>query len=228
MTFELQELSRSTNQVALDVQKDITLVKDTASTIHSELQETKIIAVATQQDTKENKETTMKVHTVVHSQLKIEQERKENLLRETIRSWLKAPDPSSTHNRSTRLREKSPGSGSWFLQGKEFAHWKEQASFIWLYGKPGCGKTVLSSTIINELQSTAGTQANCAIAYFYFDFNDFQKQGTESLIRSLITQFEVCSQSGYPELSDLYADCQKGLNSTGYRPIDGSFEEYTF
>lgn len=46
-----------------------------------------------------------------------------------------------------------------------------------------------SSTIIQDIISTYQSEPSTAVAYFYFDFNDPDKQQTEKLIRSLILQF---------------------------------------
>ncbi|KAI0143529.1 hypothetical protein GGR57DRAFT_495207 [Xylariaceae sp. FL1272] len=61
---------------------------------------------------------------------------------------------------------------------------KNAKSFLWLYGIPGCGK-VLSSTIIEELCQTVGSQNTL---YFYFDFNDGTKQSLEMALRSLVSR----------------------------------------
>lgn len=50
---------------------------------------------------------------------------------------------------------------------------------------------VCSSTIIQDIISQYQSEPTIAIAYFYFDFNDMDKQRTEKLIRSLILQFAV-------------------------------------
>jgi Cdc6-like AAA superfamily ATPase len=56
---------------------------------------------------------------------------------------------------------------------------------LWLYGIPGCGKTVLSSTIIEQLKQDATCQP---LLYFYFDFNDKNKQSLDDLLRSFVEQ----------------------------------------
>lgn len=87
------------------------------------------------------------------------------------------------------MKQREPDTGLWFLDGEDYAAWKTNpASFIWLYGIPGCGKTILSSGITqNILEYCADDPARVA-AYFYFDFRDTQKQTSESMIRSLISQ----------------------------------------
>ena len=67
-----------------------------------------------------------------------------------IKQWLAAPDTSSNHNAARKKRQ--PTTGEWFTESKEFHQWKtEPASFLWLHGIPGCGKSVLCSTIIQNV-----------------------------------------------------------------------------
>lgn len=46
-----------------------------------------------------------------------------------------------------------------------------------------------SSTIIQDVLTAHQYKPTVAVAYFYFDFNDVDKQRTENLLRSLISQF---------------------------------------
>lgn len=73
-----------------------------------------------------------------------------------------------------------------------FTRWTENKSLLWLHGKAGCGKTVLSSTIINEVIDKCRHESGIAVAYFYFDFNDVEKQKSDKMVHSLITQ--LCAQ----------------------------------
>lgn len=54
---------------------------------------------------------------------------------------------------------------------------------MWLYGKAGCGKTVLASTIIEEILACPSDAV--AVAYFYFDFNNAEKQNSDKMICSI-------------------------------------------
>ncbi|KAF2184785.1 purine and uridine phosphorylase [Zopfia rhizophila CBS 207.26] len=104
--------------------------------------------------------------------------------REKIERWLLPPDPSTNYNKA--LQQRQEGSGLWFLQTNAFTRWnKRQNSFLWLHGIPGCGKTILSSTIIEKLERTVPRQS---LLYFYFDFSDTHKQILESMVRSLTAQ----------------------------------------
>jgi hypothetical protein len=104
---------------------------------------------------------------------------------EKIRDWLKAPD--HVMNYTNALEKRHPGTGAWFIDGQTFANWQERSdSFLWLHGIPGCGKTVLSSTIVEHLSSV--TTPDQVLLYFYFDFNDGDKRTLENMLRSLINQ----------------------------------------
>jgi len=61
-------------------------------------------------------------------------------------------------------------------------------SSIWLHGIPGCGKTVLSSTILENVYQYCDGDPGKVAVYFCFDFNDVEKQDSELMLRSLICQ----------------------------------------
>jgi hypothetical protein len=105
-----------------------------------------------------------------------------------ICSWLSAPDPSTNYYKAHKQRQAE--TGLWLLEGVKFAEWRESAaSRLWLYGIPGCGKTILSSTIVEHLLQHCYNNTTMVTAYFYFDFNDTQKQDPELMLRSLLCQF---------------------------------------
>ena len=104
-----------------------------------------------------------------------------------IRNWLDPPDISS--NLSEARRRCEPNTGGWFLRSDDFEEWKYGSSlFMWLYGIPGCGKTVLTSSIIDDVSRTCCIDSASALAYFYFDFADKKKQSLYDLLRSVVAQ----------------------------------------
>jgi hypothetical protein len=52
----------------------------------------------------------------------------------------------------------------------------------------GCGKTVLCSTIVDDLRTYCEGRDDTALAAFYFTFSDTSKQSCEGLLRSLLLQ----------------------------------------
>jgi Cdc6-like AAA superfamily ATPase len=124
-----------------------------------------------------------------------------------IERWLSPPDPSTNYNKALQLHQE--GSGLWFLQLDTFAEWKKRRnSFLWLYGIPGCGKTILSSIIIEDLERTLPRQS---LLYFYFDFSDKEgKQTLENMVRSLIHQLYSKCGGTSKEVDSLFSSCDDG------------------
>lgn len=123
-----------------------------------------------------------------------------------IEHWLSSPDASINYNKALQQRHKS--SGLWFIQSNAFAKWKKRRnSFLWLYGIPGCGKTILSSAIIENLDSTPSSQP---LLYFYFDFNDTGKQTLESMARSFVSQLSCQREDTWEQLDSLFSSCKDG------------------
>jgi hypothetical protein len=101
--------------------------------------------------------------------------------------WLSPPDPWINHASARQQHE--PHTGLWFLQSDQYRRWKGgRTRHLWLYGKAGCGKTVLSSTVIEDLRLHCESATNAGLAIFYFSFSDSRKQSFESLLLSLIAQ----------------------------------------
>ena len=123
-----------------------------------------------------------------------------------IRQWLQAPDPSKEYNKALEQRHKD--SGCWFLKHDTFAKWKTRLnSFLWLHGIPGCGKTILSSTIVQDLGSTLPSQP---VLYFYFTFTEPEKQSLDRMIHSLISQLYSKHKDVRKQLDLLFSACDSG------------------
>ena len=82
--------------------------------------------------------------------------------------------------------------------------------FLWLRGIPGCGKTVLTSTIIDDVIHHCHLIPALTVVYFYFDFNDIEKQQYEKMIRSLIKQLSIQCTSTPKALESHFSSCMNG------------------
>ena len=141
-------------------------------------------------------------------------------LSQRIVTWLAAPDPSSNYNSA---REKHhPDTGLWLLDSRPYLEWKDQpASLLWLHGKAGCGKTVLSSTITHDLsKQKPGGSTNICI-YFYFDFQVRQKHTFESCLCSILVQLMSRAPRALVSLKQLFAAHDDGRST----PSRGSLLE---
>jgi Cdc6-like AAA superfamily ATPase len=100
------------------------------------------------------------------------------------------------------------------LDSEVYRKWKTDispvSSWIWLYGIPGCGKTILSSTVIQDVFQHCEGDPGKAVVYFYFDFNDAEKQKPELMIRALICQLSEQCVKIPVTLEALYMACDKG------------------
>ncbi|KAH9240263.1 hypothetical protein K456DRAFT_1040780 [Colletotrichum gloeosporioides 23] len=100
-----------------------------------------------------------------------------------IRTWLAAPDPSTNANHARELRH--DGTGAWLLENITYQNWISGTyKHLWLHGMAGCGKTVLSTTVLDHLTK----DGDLVVLNFYFDFSDVMKQTTNGMLRSLALQ----------------------------------------
>lgn len=104
-----------------------------------------------------------------------------------IVAWIAPPDPRTNHV-TARQRHESK-TGGWLLTSTQYQSWKAGAvSHLWMYGKAGCGKTILLSTAIEDIRNEFEQDPDVSHAFFYFSFSDEHKQSDWDLLRSLVAQ----------------------------------------
>ncbi|KAH9056836.1 hypothetical protein EDB87DRAFT_1165885 [Lactarius vividus] len=96
-----------------------------------------------------------------------------NQIEQDVRKWFSPPDPSVNYNIAREAYQE--GTAAWFLQGGIFKEWELVGSLLWIHGKPGSGKSILSSVIINHVISLREA-GHATLAYFFFDFRDKEKK----------------------------------------------------
>ncbi|KAF5967354.1 ankyrin repeat protein [Fusarium bulbicola] len=122
-----------------------------------------------------------------------------------IERWLSPPDCSTNANLARERRH--PGTGTWLLNSPAFQEWKlGTRQHLWLYGLAGCGKTILSTTILDHLLQI-DTHTTLA---FFFDFNDPKKQKLENPLRSLAVQLYHAGNEGAKRLLTVFASHDDG------------------
>ena len=67
-----------------------------------------------------------------------------------------------------------------------------------------------SSNAIDETLLRCSSSSAIAVAYFYFDFSDHEKQSLENLVRSLTVQLSLLGEMDSRPLEELYTVCQYG------------------
>ncbi|EGU87126.1 hypothetical protein FOXB_02353, partial [Fusarium oxysporum f. sp. conglutinans Fo5176] len=122
-----------------------------------------------------------------------------------IERWLSPPDYSTNANLARERRH--PGTRTWLLNSPAFQEWKlGSRQHLWLHGLAGCGKTILSTTILDHLLQT-DTHTTLA---FFFDFNDARKQKLEDLLRSLAVQLYHTGNEAAGRLDSLFISHDDG------------------
>ena len=109
-----------------------------------------------------------------------------DLFEKAIR-WLNAPDPETNYHSALARRE--PGTGAWLVDSTIYSQWKSGLfRHLWLYGKAGCGKSVILATIIEDIRNYCRDHADTKCAMFYFAFDEFSKQSFKDCLTSIVAQ----------------------------------------
>ncbi|KIK51048.1 hypothetical protein GYMLUDRAFT_252394 [Collybiopsis luxurians FD-317 M1] len=140
--------------------------------------------------------------------------------REKIQKWLNAPDCAT--NFQTADDKRTEGTGQWILDHPEYNEWKQSPSLLWIQGKAGSGKTILTTTIIVDLKKEAPDNG----WYHYFDSRDNtgQKSTFRGFLLSLLDWTGANSTSIHPALKTLFDQCNRqGL--TGSLPTVKELEK---
>ncbi|KAN0130448.1 hypothetical protein V8E53_011711 [Lactarius tabidus] len=131
--------------------------------------------------------------------------------RQDLRKWFSSPDPSTNH--IILCGAQHQGTANWFFRGSLFEEWKSTGSLLWIHGKPGSGKSVLCSAVIQDIMALR--EAGLAsMAYYYFDFRDTDKQNRRNLLLSLLSQLSARSDLCCDILHRIYVAHDNGAHKS--------------
>ena len=82
-----------------------------------------------------------------------------------------------------------------------------------------------SSTVIEEVKSQYSSNPSVAIAYFYFDFNDTEKQKHDKFTRSLVEQLAWQSMNALACLESLFSHCQDGRQQPTQDALESTLQQ---
>lgn len=125
-----------------------------------------------------------------------------DLRQSKVLEWLQCIDCSEKHALTRRKRRES--TCTWLFRDECFTRWygSRGGGLLWMYGKPGVGKTVITSAVIDELE-----ERNCTLAYFYCDYQTAGDVQVTDILRSLVAQFFRQSDknwlSSFPDVQEL-------------------------
>ena len=96
------------------------------------------------------------------------------------------------------------------MESQNYLRWRAGAiRHLWLHGKAGCGKSVISASIVEDVRSHCEKNADIGCAIFYFAFSDSNKQSRTGCLHSVINQLSR-HPSVSPLLERLYKTGPKG------------------
>lgn len=91
------------------------------------------------------------------------------------------------------------------LKSRSYDAWLTNTiSYLWLNAQPGGGKTVLCSTIIEDLKQCFMNHTEIALGFFCFAFDHSERQSYYSLLRSLVAQLVKSDKSSIARLQEAY------------------------
>jgi Cdc6-like AAA superfamily ATPase len=123
--------------------------------------------------------------------------RQDDQERRTILDWLTKIDYGT--QQSDFIGRRQEGTGQWLLDSDEFQRWSNGSKqTLFCPGIPGAGKTMITSIIVEHLQTNFRNDLGIGIAYLYCNFRQQSEQKPANLLASLLKQL-VQEQLSVPE-----------------------------
>ncbi|KAH9055679.1 hypothetical protein EDB87DRAFT_1280661 [Lactarius vividus] len=228
-TAQILKVTHRTNDKVTGVGEDVRNVDEKVQVVESEVRVVKSEVQLVNDNVKSVNdkvqaitEDSMEVKSIVQQMAVQVDNVKRNQLRESLRKWQSPPDPSTNHNIAGDRQYE--GTAEWFFESDQFENWKLTGSLLWIHGKPGSGKSVLCSAIINDI-TTLCEAGSGSMAYFYFDFRDVDKQARRNLLPSLLIQLSTRSNAFCDILSRLYETHDNGARQPSDKALNQCLRE---
>ncbi|KAK8179235.1 hypothetical protein BC567DRAFT_138434, partial [Phyllosticta citribraziliensis] len=103
------------------------------------------------------------------------------------------------------LQKRWPGTGNWLLNHEKYKEWfhGQQPRVLWCHGRPGSGKSVLSSIVMDHIQKDRATSnAGVGKAFVSFRYDDMETQKPAKIIAAVLKQLSSQLKSFPVDLAD--------------------------
>ncbi|KAJ9664592.1 hypothetical protein H2201_005104 [Coniosporium apollinis] len=117
---------------------------------------------------------------------------KENVAeRESFLNWISKIDFDKIHD--DVYATKHPGTGDWLLRTQEFGDWlrSPNSTVLWCHGKPGAGKTVLASNVleyITDFTVKRGMRRETGVSFAYYNYRSPEFGDSSLIVSAFIKQ----------------------------------------
>ena len=115
---------------------------------------------------------------------------------------LQALCTSTYEDHKDRNPARVPGTCLWFLKNQKYGDWLERCSsdLLWVTADPGCGKSVLSRSLIDHELQSGPSRTTC---YFFFKDIGQQRSATDAIC-ALLHQLCIQNQSVLQQVVRVY------------------------
>ena len=147
----------------------------------------------------------------------------DNQQRQNILDWLTPIDYAT--QQSDFISRRQAGTGQWLLDSAEFRAWLDaDKQTLFCPGIPGAGKTILTSIVVEEVNTRFVSDGSVGIAFLYCNFRRQYEQKLADLLASLLKQFIQGLPSMPSSVKDLYDRHQAKRTRPSLDDISGSLQ----
>jgi Cdc6-like AAA superfamily ATPase len=112
------------------------------------------------------------------------------------------------------MNDRLKSSCSWILEDRRFQDWEESKSnesIVWVHGPPGFGKSTVTATVLDHMQSTL---LEDIILYFFIDGrgNACEKTEPVAILRSLVFQLYSSESLSNPSKTELVRNAMQKMS----------------
>ncbi|OAG06012.1 ankyrin [Paraphaeosphaeria sporulosa] len=122
---------------------------------------------------------------------KVEQARRreeEGKERSAFLTWLSSIDFEKTHQDT--FAKKHEKTCDWLIKEPKYQQWftSPASSLLWCHGKPGIGKSVLASNVIEDITTKIGLREDAALCFAYYNYRDARLKELHQIVTALLKQ----------------------------------------
>lgn len=107
----------------------------------------------------------------------------------------------------------TPGTCEWILSNSSFVRWLDDpdpdARILWLHGAAGCGKSIMTSFLVNNL-----VENDRRCQYVFIRFGDQAKRSLSMMLRTLAFQVALVSPAFRQEISKATSSLKRGVEAS--------------